>query len=42
MNGKDKCYDNAVQESFFHKLKTELFYQQVYNICQEEELSILK
>jgi len=42
MSGKDKCYDNAVQESFFHTLKTELFYQQVYNTCKEEDLSIFK
>ena len=27
MNGKSNCYDNAVCESFFHMLKTELVYR---------------
>jgi len=42
MSGKGKCYDNAAQESFFHTLKTELVYQQVYNTRKEAELSIFE
>lgn len=30
MSGKGNCYDNAVAESFFHTLKTELVYHQTY------------
>lgn len=42
MSGKGRCYDNAAQESFFHTLKTELVYQQVYNTRKEAELSIFE
>ena len=31
MSGKGNCYDNAVAESFFHTLKTELIYHQIYH-----------
>lgn len=30
MNGKGNCYDNAVTESFYKTLKTELVYQNHY------------
>ena len=30
MSGKGNCYDNAVTESFFHTLKTELVYFEKY------------
>ena len=30
MNHKGNCYDNAITESFFHTLKTELVYQTQY------------
>ncbi len=42
MSGKGKCYDNAMKESFFHTLKTELVYQQTYNTRKEAELSIFE
>jgi len=42
MSGKGKCYDNAAQESFFHTLKTEVVYQQVYNTRKEAELSLFE
>ena len=31
MSGKGNCYDNAVAESFFHTLKTELVYFETYH-----------
>jgi len=30
MSGKGNCYDNAVVESFFHSLKTELVFQRIF------------
>jgi transposase InsO family protein len=30
MSGKGNCYDNAMAESFFKTLKTELIYQNKY------------
>jgi len=30
MSGKGNCYDNAIMESFFKTLKTELVYGQTY------------
>ena len=30
MSGRGNCYDNAVAESFFHTLKTELVYHESY------------
>nr|WP_317046986.1 IS3 family transposase [Chryseobacterium sp. MYb7] len=38
MSGKGNCYDNAVAESFFKTLKTELVYQNKYETrepCQK-------
>jgi putative transposase len=40
MSDKGKCYDNAFKESFFHTLKTELVYYEVYNTREEAESSI--
>jgi transposase InsO family protein len=30
MSRKGNCWDNAVAESFFHTLKTELIYHEIY------------
>ncbi len=35
MSGKGNCYDNAMAESFFKTLKTELIYQNKYETRQE-------
>lgn len=35
MSGKGNCYDNAVAESFFHTLKTEMVYQTIFETRQE-------
>jgi len=40
MIGKGNCYDNAVTESFFHTLKTELIYWNSYRTRQEAKSSI--
>jgi len=40
MSDKGKCYDNAFKESFFHTLKTELVYCEIYNTRKEAENSI--
>ena len=40
MSGKDSCYDNAVNESFFHTLKTEWVYFEKYVIRQEAGTSL--
>jgi len=40
MSGKGNCYDNAVAESFFHTLKTELVYWEKYRTRQEARSSI--
>lgn len=42
MNGKGNCWDNAVAESFFKSLKTELIYHQKYETRKEAELSIFE
>ena len=42
MSNKGNCYDNAVTETFFHTLKTELVYQTSYRTRQEAELSIFE
>ncbi len=42
MSGKGDCYDNAVVESFFKTLKTELVYQQEYRTREEAERSIFE
>ena len=35
MSRKGECYDNAVVESFFHSLKTELVYLTKYKTRQQ-------
>jgi len=40
MSGKGNCYDNAVAESFFHTLKTELVYFEIYKTRDEAKQSI--
>lgn len=42
MSGKGNCYDNAVAESFFHTLKTELVYWESYKTRNEAKSSIFK
>lgn len=42
MSGKGNCYDNAVTESFFHTLKTELTYFERYESRQEARSSIFE
>ena len=40
MSGKGNCYDNAVKESFFHTLKTELCDHERYRTREEARASI--
>lgn len=42
MSRKGNCWDNAVAESFFKTLKTELIYHQKYQTRQQAELSIFE
>lgn len=42
MSGKGNCYDNAVTESFFHTLKTELVYSEKYRTRSEARQSIFE
>lgn len=42
MSGKGNCYDNAVVESFFHTIKTELVYTQNYRTRDEAKASIFE
>lgn len=42
MSGKGNCYDNAVAESFFHTLKTELVYFEKYKTKQQAKQSIFE
>jgi len=42
MSGKGNCYDNAVVESFFHTLKTELIYFESYNTREEAKNSVFE
>ena len=42
MSAKGNCYDNAVVESFFHTLKTELVYQTSYITRQQAKESIFE
>lgn len=42
MSGKGNCYDNAVAESFFHTLKTELICWEKYKTRKEAKSSIFK
>ena len=40
MSGKGNCYDNAVAESFFHSLKTELGSNKIFKTKQEAKNAI--
>jgi transposase InsO family protein len=40
MSGKGNCYDNAVVESFFHTLKTELVHFKNFTTRDEVRLSV--
>ena len=42
MSGKGNCYDNAVAESFFHTLKTELIYHQIYHTRTQARSSLFE
>jgi len=42
MSGKGNCYDNAVAESFFHTLKTELVYFEKYETKERARQSIFE
>jgi len=42
MSGTGNCYDNAVAESFFHTLKTELVYHERYHTRMEAKRSIFE
>jgi len=42
MSGKGNCYDNAVVESFFHTLKTELVYFETYLTREDARNSIFE
>jgi putative transposase len=42
MSRPGNCLDNAVAESFFHTLKTELIYQQPYRTREEARLAIFE
>ena len=42
MSRKGNCWDNAVAESFFKTLKTELIYHHKYRTIKEAELSIFE
>jgi putative transposase len=42
MSGKGNCYDNAVAESFFKTLKTELIYHERYRTRAEARASIFE
>ncbi len=42
MSSRGNCYDNAVVESFFHTLKTELVYHARYNTREEAKRSLFE
>ena len=42
MSRKGNCWDNAVSESFFHTLKTELVHQQTYQTRAEARQAIFE
>jgi putative transposase len=42
MSGTGNCYDNAMMETFFHTLKTELVYFERYEKRQDAHLSIFE
>ena len=42
MSGKGNCYDNAVAESFFKTIKSELIYQNVYHSRKQAYHSVFE
>jgi len=42
MSGKGNCYDNAVAESFFHTLKTELVHHERFETRNKAKRSVLE
>ncbi|MCP4969641.1 MAG: DDE-type integrase/transposase/recombinase [Arcobacter sp.] len=42
MSRKGNCHDNAVAESFFHILKTELTHHKIYHTKQQAKRSIFE
>jgi len=42
MSGSGNCYDNAIMETFFHTLKTELVYFESYQSRKEGKISIFE
>jgi len=42
MSSKGNCYDNAITETFFHTLKTELIYFENYQTREEAKLSVFE
>lgn len=42
MSGKGNCYDNAVAESFFKTMKSELIYQNVYKTRKQAYYSVFE
>ncbi len=42
MSGTGNCYDNAVTETFFHSLKTELMFDQVFKTREEAKSAIFE
>ncbi len=42
MSRKGNCWDNAVSESFFHTLKTELIHHQAYQTRDEAKQAVFE
>jgi len=42
MSGAGNCYDNAMAESFFHSLKVEKIYWNVYETREQAKQSIFE
>jgi transposase InsO family protein len=42
MSGVGNCYDNAAMESFFHTLKTEYVYFELYQTREQARISIFE
>lgn len=42
MSGKGNCFDNAITETFFHTLKTELMFDCVFKTRQEARNAIFE
>lgn len=42
MSRKGNCWDNAIAESFFHTLKTELIYETHYQTKEETKQNVFQ